>query len=227
MQALPVREKSIILDPWLSRKRLGLLASPRGMGKTLFAMSLGNAVSAAASASIDFAWRTLTPCRVLYIDAEMPLEDAIDRLNYLGVGDNEGRFLYYSVDYYVNEYPKAHRPNLLNESYRQSLKDDVILWEGVDLVVIDNLSALTPGIDENAKKDWDVIGQWLLDLRFAGVAVLMVHHTGKGGDQRGTSAREDFLDVSLLLKRPPGYQITDGCKFICQFTPVLLTVEQI
>jgi putative DNA primase/helicase len=46
----------------------------------------------------------------------------------------------------------------------------------------------------------------------------MEHHTGKSGGQRGTSAREDNLDISILLKRPSDYVPEDGCRFIASFT---------
>jgi putative DNA primase/helicase len=38
--------------------------------------------------------------------------------------------------------------------------------------------------------------------------LLIVHHTGKGGEQRGTSRREDVLDTSISLRRPADYAPT-------------------
>ena len=45
-----------------------------------------------------------------------------------------------------------------------------------------------------------------------------MHHTGKSGEQRGTSAHEDHVDVSVLLSNPPGYSPAHGCKFIWRAT---------
>ena len=45
----------------------------------------------------------------------------------------------------------------------------------------------------------------------------MPHHTGKTGDQRGTSAREDNIDNSVILLKPLDYVPEDGAKFICHF----------
>jgi hypothetical protein len=45
----------------------------------------------------------------------------------------------------------------------------------------------------------------------------MLHHTDKGGAQRGTSAREDNVDVSILLKRPSNYKPLDGARFVVKF----------
>ena len=44
------------------------------------------------------------------------------------------------------------------------------------------------------------------------------HHTNKEGGQRGTSAREDNIDVSILLKNPVDYTPDDGCRFISSFS---------
>ena len=50
-------------------------------------------------------------------------------------------------------------------------------------------------------------------LRRRGVSVLIVHHAGKGGEQRGTSRREDVLDTSISLRRPSDYLPTEGARF--------------
>jgi hypothetical protein len=80
------------------------------------------------------------------------------------------------------------------------------------------LASVAGGLDENSRKDWDPVNQWLLELRFAGITTIMLHHTGKGGAQRGTSAREDNLDCSIILKSPPDYSPEDGARFICHFS---------
>ena len=43
-------------------------------------------------------------------------------------------------------------------------------------------------------------------LRKAGRAVLMVHHANKQGLQRGSSRREDMLDLVMALHRPRGWK---------------------
>ena len=49
------------------------------------------------------------------------------------------------------------------------------------------------------------VQEWILQLRRRGISVLIVHHAGKGGDQRGTSAKEDVLDTVIKLSRPDDY----------------------
>ena len=50
---------------------------------------------------------------------------------------------------------------------------------------------------------------WLLELRRRGMTVLLIHHAGKSGDQRGTSAREDIMDTVISLRRPREYSMAE------------------
>jgi hypothetical protein len=40
----------------------------------------------------------------------------------------------------------------------------------------------------------------------------------KGGQQRGTSRKEDVLDSVISLQRPPGYVASEGARFEVRFT---------
>jgi putative DNA primase/helicase len=66
---------------------------------------------------------------------------------------------------------------------------------------MDNLSALAPGCDELSGLDWDAINQWLIALRRIGMNDLLIHHAGKNNQQRGTSKREDQMDLILKLTK--------------------------
>jgi hypothetical protein len=52
-----------------------------------------------------------------------------------------------------------------------------------------------------------------LRQRAAGKSVLLIHHAGKGGGQRGTSRKEDVLDSVISLKRPVDYDSSEGARF--------------
>jgi putative DNA primase/helicase len=45
------------------------------------------------------------------------------------------------------------------------------------------------------------------------VAVLIIHHAGVNGRQRGTSRREDALDTVIALRRPADYAPEEGARF--------------
>jgi hypothetical protein len=44
-----------------------------------------------------------------------------------------------------------------------------------------------------------------------------MHHTNKAGGQRGTSAREDNIDISIMLKPPHNYEPEEGARFLLKF----------
>jgi putative DNA primase/helicase len=83
---------------------------------------------------------------------------------------------------------------------------------GVDLLILDNLSTLTNG-SEGASDAWLPMQNFLLRLRRKGVAVLLIHHAGVNGKQRGTSRREDALDLVIGLRRPADYSPEQGARF--------------
>jgi hypothetical protein len=87
-----------------------------------------------------------------------------------------------------------------------------------DLIILDNISTLYRDAGpENDADSWRVAQDWALKMRRAGKAVLFIHHSGKGGAQRGSSKREDTLDVVINLKRPSDYSPEQGARFEVHF----------
>lgn len=86
-----------------------------------------------------------------------------------------------------------------------------------ELIVVDNLSALSRTGPENEGESWLPIASWALARRREGRAVLFVHHEGKNGQQRGSSRREDLLDVVISLSRPSDYREQEGARFVVRF----------
>ncbi|SPQ02056.1 conserved hypothetical protein [Candidatus Sulfobium mesophilum] len=89
--------------------------------------------------------------------------------------------------------------------------------DGISVVIVDNLSTLCRSGVENKAEDWLPVQEWGLMLRRRGIAVMFIHHTGKGGAQRGTSRREDVLDTVIHLRRPGDYQPQEGASFSVHF----------
>ncbi len=81
------------------------------------------------------------------------------------------------------------------------------------LIVLDNLSSLLRTGIENDAESWQPLQTWALRHRSQGRSVIFIHHSGKGGAQRGTSRREDVLDTVLGLRRPSDYSQTHGARF--------------
>ncbi|MCX5888188.1 MAG: AAA family ATPase [Deltaproteobacteria bacterium] len=204
-------KRQVYLEPWLKEASINMIVGWRGVGKTGFAMGLTSAITNGESFG---PWQMATPAPCLYFDAEMTQQDTAERFTSLyQEGTQEPLFIL--SDHYCNllGLPGA---DLCDENWRAWLKDELIK-RSIKLWVLDNIGAVTAGIDENSREQWSPINRWLLDLRFAGISTILLHHEGKAGAQRGTSAREDNLDISISLKRPQDYRPEDGARFICHF----------
>ena len=118
------------------------------------------------------------------------------------------------------------RPQLNTWDWRQEI-EKYLFEKNIKIWVADNIASLTPGMSENEKAEWDEVNQFLLRLRFKGITTILIHHLGKLGTQRGTSAREDNIDISISLEQPAGYIETDGCKFDLKFTKARLRVKEL
>lgn len=210
---LEIPERAEYLFPWLKESSINLVSGWRGCGKTWFALGIVDAVSRGASFG---SWECKEPVPCLFVDGEMAPGDIKERIEALKLDSDRRCPLYIYSDAYASQQgiPRAH---LTSEKWRTIMKRILNTWK-VKLWVIDNIASLASGLDENAKKDWDPINQWLLELRFAGISTMMLHHVNKDGGQRGTSAREDNLDISLMLKKPPDYVPEDGARFIVHFS---------
>jgi putative DNA primase/helicase len=204
---LPPRE--MILEPILPAQGLVMLFGTRGLGKTHVALGIAHAV---ATGGQFLKWKASKPRRVLFIDGEMPGAAMQERVRCLVAGagpiSEPGALRFLLADIQGT----AVLPDLGSEEGQAALER---LWGPMppDLLIIDNLSSLVSSTRDNDVESWSVMQTWLLRLRRMGVAVLLVHHAGKGGQQRGTSRKEDVLDTSIALRRPPDYEPRQGARF--------------
>jgi putative DNA primase/helicase len=104
---------------------------------------------------------------------------------------------------------KRSMPDLADDDGRDEI-DRVIKGCNPDLIVLDSLSTLVRRGVENDAESWQPIQDWLLKHRWQGRTVLLVHHAGKAGQQRGTSKREDTLDTVIGLRKRIGGEEEDS-----------------
>jgi putative DNA primase/helicase len=200
----------MILDPAIPEKGLVMIYAGRGTGKTHIACG----ISYAASTGTKFLkWQAPKPRKVLHCDGEMAAVDLRQRFAQIMAGatvkPEPGMLNILPADL-----TELGIGNLASPQVQAELEP----WlNGVELLVLDNLSSLTAVIRDNDAESWGPIQEWLLRLRRRGVSVLIVHHAGKGGEQRGTSRREDVLDTSISLRRPSDYLPTEGARFEIHF----------
>jgi putative DNA primase/helicase len=172
-------------------------------------LSIGLAVAGGASL---LRWSAPRQRNVLYVDGEMPLVSLQERLKAISLGfsdeiPNDG-FRILAADQVESGI------NLCDGEGQRSLEP---LLHDVDLLIVDNLSTLCTSGSESASDAWVPMQNWLLKLRRQGVAVLLVHHAGTNGRQRGTSRREDALDTVIALRRPEDYSPEHGARFEVHF----------
>jgi putative DNA primase/helicase len=208
--ALDIPERQMILDPVVPEKGLAMLYAGRGTGKTFVACGMSHA---AAAGCTFLKWRAPKPRKVLHCDGEMAAVDLRERFTQIidATGNKPARGM---LNILSADLIDLGIGNLASPKVQQELDP----WlDGIEFLVLDNLSSLTAVIRDNDAESWNPIQEWLLRLRRRGVSVLIVHHAGKGGEQRGTSRREDVLDTSISLRRPSDYVPTEGARFEIHF----------
>ena len=201
--ALKIPPREMMLAPVIQTQGLAMLYAPRGIGKTFVALGIGLAVARGGGL---FEWNAPAPREVLFVDGEMPASTMQERLCAMlsdGTPD-PGYFRIVSADR-----RRDGLPDLASEEGQAAID---ALAHGGSLLILDNLSSLVRG-KENEADGWQSVQDWLLRLRRRQVSVLLVHHAGKNGEQRGTSRREDVLDTIIALKRPSDYVPSQGARF--------------
>lgn len=200
-----------IVEGLLQRQDTAMIHSFRGVGKSRFVQGLGCAVAAGEP---FLRYVCPEPRGVLLVDGELPAEE-LQAMLAAQVSSLEGE-------------PPARFKVLLS-----GLRDEPLgslataegqaqveaCLDGIDLLILDNLSTLFRGSGpENDAESWEPAQDWLLRLRHQGLTVLLVHHEGKTGRQRGTSKREDVLSQVIQLRHPANYSPAEGCRFEVHFT---------
>jgi hypothetical protein len=210
--AMDIPPRQPLLEPIITKQSLVMIYAWRGIGKSWLALFIAYAV---ATASAFLRWNAPEPARVLYIDGELPAPVLQTRLTMIvkSFGKEPP-----SADYFQiltpDMQPDGIMPNL-SDPIGQAAID--VHARNADLIIVDNLSTMARSGKENEGESWLPVQQWALQHRAQGRAVLFVHHSGKGGQQRGSSRREDVLDTVISLKRPPDYDAKQGAAFELHF----------
>lgn len=205
-------ERDYLLHPVIPEQGIVMLVAKRGIGKTFTALHMSLSVAGGLSL---FNWHAPKARRVLYVDGEMPAISMQERLAALATGMAAPPHAMQNFSIITPDMQSRPMPDLATTYGQQALEP---FLAGVDLLVLDNLATLCRTGKENESQSWTPMQTWLLDLRRRGMAVLLVHHAGKSGDQRGTSAREDIMDTVISLRRPTTYSVAEGARFEVHLT---------
>lgn len=208
-----IRERKFYY-PWLRAGSLNMVYARRGLGKTFFALGL---VTALIQGNDFLNWKNKNRTGVLYIDGEMALTDVRTRLQMFlpKLKDTEPLELLSHEELYLTE---ERDLILTNREIIEHIKEYLLSNKDIKLVVLDNLSCLFPSLDEDTRKDWmEVVHPFLIWCRNNNISVLIVHHANKKGEQRGSSAKEDILDIVIELSPIPDVELQEGASFYVEF----------
>ncbi len=204
--------KEMVLAPWLPEKGIVMAFGPRGIGKTHFVLGV---TYAAATGGQYLHWRAPQPRKVLILDGEMPAVVLQERLAAIVAKSELAPPTSDHVRILASDLTEFGLPDISTEKGQAAIEPHI---GDAELIVVDNLSTLARSGKENEADSWSMMQHWALKLRREGRSVLFVHHAGKGGEQRGTSKREDIMDTVVKLSRPPDYKPAEGARFIVEFT---------
>jgi RecA-family ATPase len=210
LKTVVVPEKRKLIGDWCKEGDIGYIYAPRGVGKTWLGLDMANSI---ASGQKFGPWDTHGSIPVLYIDGEVAAGDVQGRAKALG--------LEASLVHYLNH-------ELLYERFQGTIDLSDSVWQeaileacdrlAIKAVFLDNLSCLSPAVDENDGVSWsNQLLRWVLAMRRRGVAVVFIHHAGRNGKMRGHSRREDPANWIIQLAEVEQEGERAGAKFIVKF----------
>jgi hypothetical protein len=190
--------------------RLGMIYAPRATGKSTFELSLGLAMVH----QIRYLGHTSGGLRrVVILDGEMDLETLQARARQAAIALNVK--LNNALKFVSPEFFSGVMPSLSTPEGQKAIDEAIgIDW---DVLFIDNYSAFSATGREDAES-WAPWIRWMLRHKRAGRTVIILHHSGKNGQQRGSSKHEDALDFVISLKPVPGAPKDGALRFIFQWT---------
>lgn len=209
----------------LPRAELAVVYGESGSGKSFLALDL----CAAVTRGLEWREKRTTKGRVVYVCAE-------------GAGGFKARLRAYARghDVALAELPAviADAPNMLEPKDAALITRSIVNWGKVDVVVIDTLSATTPGGNENSGEDMGrVLSHCKLLHRETGALVVLIHHSGKDATKgaRGWSGLRAAADAEIEVTRNGDFRAatvtkmkdgSDGASWSFKLKPLVLGLDQ-
>jgi KaiC/GvpD/RAD55 family RecA-like ATPase len=172
-----------IVEPLLARGAVTLLVGREGVGKSMLALALAAGIGAGSPVAGIACERG----RVLVLDSENGEAETWRRVHALGVAPDA--LVYVEAEAFDLRAHLSHVEGLLGE-------------HRPDVLVLDSLRSLTPGLEENDSGQTDAALMPLRSLaRRYRCAILVLHHANKMGGYRGSTAIGAAVELSFLLER--------------------------
>ena len=183
----------------------------RGIGKS---MVVGGWIKLLTLGGEFCGFQSLGGKRVLLIDGELPKPLLQKRLKTL-VGPNAKGLLRVRHLGTVGNYMPALAAPDAQEKFFQSVTKG---WRP-DVIVFDTRTAIFKH-DTNDQGQLLTVNEFLIRLRSEGFAIILAHHAGKNGTQRGRTDNDDITDLILQLNQVKGWTPGDGLAFDLSFEKI-------
>ena len=164
-----------------------------GVGKTLFCLDLAFAIAAGAN---FLTWKGVRPCRVMYLDGELPAETLKERIESAAKLFGEPQLYAYNRDRLTDaDLPPLNKPEgqkwLLAEI--GAVKPDLIIFDNVMSLLIGKMA------DEES---WTPVVPFTRQLTALRIAQIWIHHTGHDTSHGfGSKTREWQMDTVAMLAK--------------------------
>jgi hypothetical protein len=187
-----IEPEDFLLGAPFSTTSRGMFSAETGKGKTMICIGIA---FAARLGRAFLHWKAGRPCRVLYIDGEMPRDLMQERIRlaceWFKVEPPEDGIFFLSKEDFEGMPPlDSEEWAAWMDAYIEALKPD--------FAILDNLMCLTVG---NLKEtdSWRLADPWIRSLSRRRVGVLIVHHLGHDKTKSyGDSSKEWALDYVIL-----------------------------
>lgn len=188
--------KTFLIEPWLPPATIVQVYGYSGHGKSLF---LQHALAALTAGRKYFGpFEIGRSANVLYFDWENGMATLARRLNELksAHGDSHDR---------LNIWAPFVEDTTINLKTSEGLVrlQGWIVANRPEVVVIDTIRSAFAGLEENRADEWARINEMAVRLRNAGIAVILVHHANKPGEngikEAGSTAQLTVLETQIRV----------------------------
>jgi KaiC/GvpD/RAD55 family RecA-like ATPase len=210
--------REYVIGPWLREGESAMLWAPAGLGKSMLALTIALAVSGGGKVC---GWTFDKPRPVLVLDGEMNIQDLQERLEMLSGTidglDLEAADRNLQVLCRQHQHPDVRFPDLATPEGHNDVVTRALGMRAA-LVICDNFSTLADVADENEAAAMQPVLQFLLRMKQAGIATILVHHSDKGeNNYRGSSKLATTFEAIVGLWRIDGRSALEGTGFELRF----------
>jgi len=182
--------------PLLREETINEVFAYRGLGKSMF---VGSLIKILTTGGEFLGIRSSGGNRVLLVDGELPKRLLQSRLRSLVGKQTGGLFRVRSLAKVKNGYMPALADRGVQEQFVAALKG----WRP-SVIIFDTRTAIFQH-DTNDAEQLMLVNQFLIRLRAEGYTVILTHHAGKNGSQRGRTDNDDPLDLIIQLNKRDGW----------------------